>query len=189
MSHGELKATAKDTGSCFPLSGHYQEAMSVHTASEFSTPILSKKKWFSACVDPGGTLWMLSAGTAVNPTEPWRPFTSWAHRGHAMLDEWGQPLAFITPITWAVSAMHPRCRGCTKKPQHEGGGAESLAGGCPVLLVGQRCGSGSSKSPVVLLWLERGHWGSPSAAEAGGKRWRDGACTLSHQSSLLLFCH
>lgn len=58
----------------------------------------------------------LSAGTDENPTKPQRPLTSWALRGHAMLDEWGQPLTFKTPIIPAVSAMQPRGRGWKEKP-------------------------------------------------------------------------
>lgn len=52
----------------------------------------------------------LLAGFVVSPADPTRPFTSQAIRGHAVLDERDQPLAFETDVTPAVSAMHPRCR-------------------------------------------------------------------------------
>lgn len=58
-----------------------------------------------------------SAGTVVNSTDPLRPFTSWALRGHATLDEWGQPLAFQTLIISVVLAVSPLCRRCTKEPE------------------------------------------------------------------------
>lgn len=88
-----------------------------------------EKKLFSCFWRSRRKLVDVSAGSAVHPTEPWRPFTSWALRGHAMLDEWGQPLAFMTPLAAAVSANHPRYWGCAKKLRHKGGRELGKGGG------------------------------------------------------------
>lgn len=46
-----------------------------------------RKKLQKACEGFWRNLVDVSAGIAANPTEPWRPFTSWPLTGHATLDE------------------------------------------------------------------------------------------------------
>lgn len=86
----------------------------------------------------------VSAGTVLNSADPLRPFTSCALRGHAMLDEWGQPLAFQILITsvlsWLLSA------GLIPKSLNIWVGGDGWE--CPTLLLGKKNGSGSSRSPA-----------------------------------------
>lgn len=93
----------------------------------------------------------VSAGSAVHPAEPWRPFTSWALRGHAMLHEWGQPFGLYDSPRCGCGGQSSSLTGVVpKKPRSEGGGEQGKGRGCPVLLVGHRYGSGSSKSLTMF---------------------------------------
>lgn len=97
------------------------------------------------------TLVDVSAGSAVHPAEPWRPFTSWALRGHAMLHEWGQPFGLYDSPRCGCGGQSSSLTGVVpKKPRREGGGEQGKGRGCPVLLVGHRYGSGSSKSLTMF---------------------------------------
>lgn len=104
------------------------------------------------------TLVDVSAGSAVHPAEPWRPFTSWALRGHAMLHEWGQPFGLYDSPRCGCGGQSSSLTGVVpKKPRSERGGEQGKGRGCPVLLVGHRYGSGSSKS-LTMFYCESVRW-------------------------------
>lgn len=116
MSHGEWKArtlaffTASRHRSLvcqwgFSFSGSRMCTVFEKCSSVITLLSYVRNKWFpSSCRSRRNLL----DASAVNPTDPLRPFTSWALGGRAVPDEWDRSLAFKTLITWAVAAMHRR---------------------------------------------------------------------------------